>query len=503
MNLEDILSENYIGLDEVFNSVVDGVIIANASRTFLYWNAAARKMLGDVPEGTDPNEFAKRFSIFDEKTGFYLPWDQRPMVRALNGEEYNDFRVVLKNADHPEGLVFSVNGKPIRSGSATVAGITTFRDVTGQVKLERLIASEKNFYERILNLMPGLVFMKDLEGKYIFANKSFLEFVEMESIVGKFSSEILDEQTVKELAHRNEFVLKSGVAHDFEEVIVLKNHTRKVIRSTRFPYFTSSGSLLGVCVVAKDVTRDIETEKIIEEERDRSSRISKQAAIGMLSAEIAHEFKNPLTILQTSLDVIRMALKDEKPDRNIINKKMDVINGTVSRMNKVAGSLGVLSRDSSNEEYSTFIVRDMLDDVKSLMMFRTKTMKMDIMIEESPSLDELMTANRVQISEVFLNILMNALDAVEGLPRPEVHVTCTKKGHRVIIKVFDNGKGVPEEIREKIFQPFFTTKPVTKGTGLGLSISKKIIEHHHGEMTYESKNNVHSFSVKLPLRPTH
>jgi two-component system, NtrC family, sensor kinase len=90
------------------------------------------------------------------------------------------------------------------------------------------------------------------------------------------------------------------------------------------------------------------------------------------------------------------------------------------------------------------------------------------------------------IQQVFLNILINALDAVESSDRKEIYIDIRCKGEYAQIKVSDSGKGIPVEFLSKIFDPFFTTKPVGKGTGLGLSICQSVIKRHKGEIKYES-----------------
>ena len=105
----------------------------------------------------------------------------------------------------------------------------------------------------------------------------------------------------------------------------------------------------------------------------------------------------------------------------------------------------------------------------------------------------------VQISQVVLNLLNNASDAVRSLPSRQIHISAFERAGDAFIQVEDSGPGVPENIATRIFEPFFTTKEVGQGTGLGLSIAKGIIDDHHGEISVDRENRSR-FTIRLPKR---
>jgi C4-dicarboxylate-specific signal transduction histidine kinase len=104
-----------------------------------------------------------------------------------------------------------------------------------------------------------------------------------------------------------------------------------------------------------------------------------------------------------------------------------------------------------------------------------------------------------QLSQVLLNLLSNAFDAVSALSEKWVRLTVTQEEQKLIIKVIDSGNGIPSDIAEKIMQPFFTTKVIGKGTGLGLSISRGIIESHEGALFYDPSEKNTTFVIELPI----
>jgi C4-dicarboxylate-specific signal transduction histidine kinase len=122
------------------------------------------------------------------------------------------------------------------------------------------------------------------------------------------------------------------------------------------------------------------------------------------------------------------------------------------------------------------------------------------MIDNSnPLLDKKILCHRVQLSEVFINLLGNAVDAVEDVSDPCIQLDVLTESDKLIMRITDNGPGVPVEMEKKIFSPFFTTKPFGEGTGLGLSISRDIMKKHGGELVLNRNISASCFDASLPL----
>ncbi len=496
-----MLTDSDSPLETICSSIVDAVIIADSQKKFVYWNESARHLLASGPHDVDPSEWAQHFKLFYVDSDVYLAVDDLPMLKALKGETYSDYLVMTKNSNHPEGIILSVNGKPIMEKGKIVGAFTTFRNITAKVRLENEVKKERAFFRNVLDLLPSLVCIKDLEGKYIYANKMFLETagVSKEELIGRKIENVLHPEVATNIQANEKIVLDTLSAHDFFETISWGHERMAYFHSTRFPYFDSNGSLLGVGAVFKDVTKETETKLMIEQERNKTAHISKLAAIGILAAEIAHEIKNPLTIMRTNNEVIRYALREDEIDINFLNMKMNTQDDTIERIDRVASSLSMLSKDTSRESPVRFKLRELLDDIKALTSFRTRKINLDIEIISCDCLDTEIFANRVQLSEVLLNLVMNALDAIENVYRPKISIACEKVGQNMMMRVYDNGPGVSKVIVDKIFEPFYTTKDISKGTGLGLSIAKKIIHQHNGDLYYDHDEKGHCFVIQLPL----
>lgn len=500
MKIKEVFEKNGIDLDSIFDSIQEGVVISNTTKNFLFWNRAAKLMLEDEPDETDPGKWAERYRLFDPESREHLPFSELPMIRALSGDEFYDYLVMTKNKSNPSGMVLSVNGKPLKNGDETIGGITTFRDVSELLRKQCEVRNERNFYERVLDLIPGIVFIKGLDGKFIYGNKNFQDLLGDSSVIGKSSDHYLAKEMAEKVYAHDRLVLASGKPIEFEEIIHWNDGTRSTFKTTRFPYIGENGEVRGICAVAKDITNEIQINADLQQERNRAAQASKLAAIGVLSAEIAHEIKNPLTILQMASDVLNFAVDEKEIDRSLIKEKIKVVNETIARMNKVVSSLGILSRDGAVEKDSLTTVRRILENIMALCSFKTRSLNMEIELLDSQELDLNISCNQVQISEVLLNLTMNALEAVEGLRDPRIKISVEENNESLTFKIWDNGPGVPKEIREKIFEPFFTTKGHLNGTGLGLSISKKIVGKHSGNLYYQELEASHCFVMEIPLR---
>lgn len=494
--LFEILSEKKISDEAVFDMVVDGVVIADATKKFLYWNKAAKRILADDADDTDPSEWASRYKLFNIENDKYLSFEELPMIKALQGEEFYDYRVLCKNSSNPDGIILSVNGNPIRSGEATVGGITTFRNITDQVKLEKSVNSERNLYRSILDLLPGIVFIKDLEGKYIYGNQGFHSLLKTNDVLGKRTADYLGIEMTNMIKQHDQKVLTTGKGHTFEEKIYWDAKTYSIFHTVRFPFRDNSGKIVGVCAVSVDITEEIELRKLQQQERDRLIHFSKLASIGVLAGEIAHEIKNPLTILKGNCMIIQSLLSEKNVDGKMVIKHLETADRTIMKMDQLVKSLTLLSQDSAKEEFSEFQFIDLIEDVKSLCLLHRRKVQFDFSQYENGFENVVLHGNRIQISEVLLNVIAHAIESMKSTSEPQVKVSSKLEDGMLWIRIYDNGPGVPPGQEEKIFEPFYISPD---NSTLGLSVSRRIMLQHKGELIYEIDKEGHCFIVKLPV----
>ncbi len=243
-----------------------------------------------------------------------------------------------------------------------------------------------------------------------------------------------------------------------------------------------------------------ERTKKIQEQQMQLINSSKMSEMGIMAAGIAHEINNPLTIIASSNKLLQRVYASEVIDHEKADKLHDTMDKTVKRIGKIILGLRTVSRDTTGEEMTLVSLRDLMVDVIGLCGEKFKVFGIDLRINlEDPIFDTIINIKRVQISQVFINLLGNAFDAIESLPEKWVKVDCTNQNGFIEFKVSDSGPGISKELQEKIFHPFFTTKPIGKGTGLGLSLSVSIIKDHDGSFTIDQANRNTCFVINLPV----
>ncbi len=245
----------------------------------------------------------------------------------------------------------------------------------------------------------------------------------------------------------------------------------------------------------------------IEELKSTHSQIvqaDKLATLGELTAGISHEINNPLTIASGNSEIIQMILENENPfnQKETLIQAINDVKDSLERIHIIVNNMrSFLHKSEDKKEYCK--LADIIKTAKELVgpSFNEGKVMLDIKLQDE---DLVGLVNKVKIEQVLINLCKNALDALLSAQtkNPVVTIELIKmpKENYLNIVVTDNGPGIPKEIHEDIFSPFFTTKEVGEGTGLGLSICSKIIESHQGAIKLESeKGKGAKFTIKLPV----
>jgi len=230
----------------------------------------------------------------------------------------------------------------------------------------------------------------------------------------------------------------------------------------------------------------------LEAELAHSDRL---ASVGRLAAGVAHEIGNPVTGIASLAQNLR-----HEDDPTVIGQSIEDIIAQTRRISDILRTLKSFSRGSRHlQQRETFALGEVVDEAVHLLQL---THKHDgIRFEASCPQQILLTGNRQQLSQVLVNLLSNAADASQ--PGERVDLLARIRADEAIIEVMDQGQGIPDELQETIFEPFYTTKPTGQGTGLGLSLAYKIIEDHNGTLTIDSQAGLGTrVIVTLPLRET-
>ena len=250
-----------------------------------------------------------------------------------------------------------------------------------------------------------------------------------------------------------------------------------------------------------DRTEEVKLQQEVEQERAKANQSARLASLGEMAGGVAHEINTPLAIIHSSAAILRRMVANKTLTDEILVSSLDEIAVTVKRISQIVSGLRNLSRDSSSEALSTFCMRDVMTDVLSICNEKFRIHSVEFKMDQDNSLFDLkIESRRVQLSQVFLNLFTNSYDAIGSLPEKWISLELSKVGESIQFLVKDSGRGIPDGTKEKIFNPFFTTKEVGKGTGLGLSLSKTLIESNRGQLYLDEKSANTCFVIDLPLK---
>ncbi len=221
-------------------------------------------------------------------------------------------------------------------------------------------------------------------------------------------------------------------------------------------------------------------EHLLEMQKVQLVQNSKMSVLGEMAGGIAHEINNPLTIIKGRSEQLERMLQREDFEKEKALTLVKGIEKTTLRISNIVKGLKMFSRSGEMDPMTVSYLTDVINSGIELCQEKFKNGNVELKIAETPSVA--LYCRETQISQVVLNLLSNAFDAVVGADNAWVELSYKEYAKNIEIIVTDSGRGISAEIEEKIMQPFFTTKPVGKGTGLGLSISKGIIEAHDGKL---------------------
>lgn len=234
----------------------------------------------------------------------------------------------------------------------------------------------------------------------------------------------------------------------------------------------------------------------IREQRASLITAAKMSSLGEMAGGIAHEINNPLSIIVMKANQMRRRLES---DPHLVAKGLDDLNKieiTANRIAKIIKGLRTFSRDSEKDPPQKNSLKEILDDTLELCYEKLKFKNIQL-TSEIPA-DLLINCRPTQISQIFMNLVSNSMDAIEKLESPWIKITAQTENQNVKITIADSGPGIPRHIVTKMMQPFYTTKDIGKGTGLGLSISQSIAKDHGGQLYYDDGASNTTFILILP-----
>ncbi len=346
------------------------------------------------------------------------------------------------------------------------------------LELERL----KDYSENIIESLTVGVAVLDQIGKVSGWNRV------LEEMFSKRKNEVVGNRLVDVIGKKNfaaifpsdtqqDFRLASDVSFD------LPDGKSRIFDIVKTPLLDNNRKPYGTIIVFEDITEKLS----MQQQLLTSERL---ASIGLLSAGVAHEINTPLTGISSYVQILQKRLAKSRHSQ-ILEK----IEAQAERVGRIVNSLLNFSRNPSETSFYQVDLKESLQGIVSLIDYKLKNMNIQLNMSLSPIKSIWAQGERLQ--QVFINIILNALDAMPKGGTLKIELVQVNK--MAVIQIGDTGTGIQSQHLPHIFDPFFTTKGIGKGTGLGLSISYAIVKEHEGNITVKSQDGKGTeFTVTIP-----
>lgn len=348
-------------------------------------------------------------------------------------------------------------------------------------------------WRSLVNNLPGVITIVDRSGK--------IQSVQSRSpipptVPGRMLSEYVSEE---DHAHLNEYL---NAVFEEQREVTFEMQARTSTGEIRW-FAVSAGPILadttvsGALLVSGDIT-----------DRKREDAAVRQAeklsSLGTLVAGVAHEINNPLTYIRGNLELNALDLEavldgtSVETAHDVIHRVLEnqgpVIQG-IDRIEHITQSLKRVAKARQGQKKP----EDVNGLIESVLAVAQSKLPATCRVEKLLAATRQAHIESSEVTQVVLNLVFNAIDAVRDRPSPQIKITTSDEPHGIVLSISDNGPGIQPAVRPHIFTPFKTTKP--NGTGLGLSISHRIAEEHGGSLSFETGSDGTTFTLRLPHAP--
>ncbi|HET6403667.1 MAG TPA: PAS domain S-box protein [Candidatus Thermoplasmatota archaeon] len=499
--------------ESLLGAVGQAVIAFDTSGRYVHWNAAAHRLYGWSAEETLGRPAAER------RIDAMSPEAKAHAMRTLAAQGMWQGEFLARHRDGSTFDAFTVNVATDIPGFGPVfIGVShDIREVKAvQRELERTLASLREAHaslsrsERALAEAQRLASLGSYE--YILDTHQLHGSAEWHRLYG-FAPDaaVTIEEGITTVHPDDRDRVQEAIATALRELRPITCEWRAIrvndgalihVEGRGEPLLDAMGRCIGLRGTIQDVTQRRMAEAQLASVQERVRAQERLTMLGTLVAGVAHEINNPLTYIRGGNELALMTLQDVVADAAVppaaaarLQEAAAQLHTALRGVEQVTGitrALGHIARapDGPREPVR---LGQLVSDVVAACAGRARP---SLSLQCPPAADALVQANPSQLSQVLLNLILNAIDAVGDRPAGRIVVRVARDAQTAVVEVADDGPGVPEADRHQLFTPFFTTKP--NGVGLGLSIGESIVRSHGGSLTYERADGWTVFRVRLP-----
>ena len=405
-----------------------------------------------------------------------------------------------------------------RTKNLELSNIEMQQEIKERKRITQELVESELFIQRVLETTPDLIYIYDLvEQTIIFANKEIADIIgytrqQIKEMGPRVLISIIHPDDIPAIAQHHKQLRKTSQVREISYRIKSVDGSWRWISSRDLPFSRSEeGRIKRILGIAEDITEKIQSQKTKLALESQLRQAHKMEAIGTIAGGIAHDFNNILSII---LGNSELALNDI-PELTPANESLKEIKQACIRAKEIIQQLLSFSR-KTNKKKNVLQIKDQIQETISLLRASIpSTIELIIHIQEDVGFIQ---AEPTLIHQILINLCTNAMHAMDGGGLLEIKVSSVQidaetlmvnrtiaPGEYVKLTVSDTGTGIQNEIKDRIFDPYFTTKDVGKGTGLGLSVVHGIVDNHNGAISIDSEHGkgtrVHVFLPKATIPP--
>ncbi len=501
---EKALLDNLQFMTTLIDTIPNPVFYKDADGKFLGCNIAYAETLGMSKDNILGRRLVDVESIISSDAARHYHRQDMRLIENPGIQSYEE-RIHCADGVQRDYIFYKATFKDAEGLVAGLVGIML--DISDRKKVEKALADSKNLFDAFMQHLPGLAFMKDLEGKYIYVNEAFSQFTGKPAWdqIGSSDDQMWEAATARLLKDNDHNVLESKTAQSNMETVRLPDEQERYLLTVRFPVFQDD-QMVSLGGISIDMTQRTQAQQQRRQLELQLQQSQKMEALGTLAGGIAHDFNN---ILAAIIGYSEIAVAESEKGSNTQGYLKRVLEAG-ERARDLVKQILAFSRQGEIEPKPVQVKLIIKEVLKLLRASLPATIEIDQRIDS----DAMVMADPTQIHQVMMNLTTNAGYAMSekggrltvALTQMELERSFTDQytdiepGPYLRLSVSDTGSGIAPEHLNRVFDPFFTTKPKGEGTGMGLAVVHGIVSSLKGAIRVASTPGVGTrFDVFLPV----
>jgi PAS domain S-box-containing protein len=492
--------------EEKFRSIFDNAndIIASVTKTgkILEVNKKIEDILGYKPDELVGKNILTSGILAKKNTATIVKLFKKSVKRGRLLDIRDGRNVTEVWVNHKDGhtVLLEANSTTIKEDGKLVGYLSVIRDITERKKAEEALHESEQKYRTLVESAGESIATINKDGVFLFINRTGAERFggKPKDYIGKTMWDLFPKKIADRQAAGVRKVIHTGKERNVVALTELQGQLRWY-NTTIEPLRDDSGKVIAAMVIARDIHELKQAEEELNKYREQMAKAEQLASVGTLSASMAHELTQPLTVIRLSIQNSLAELeKTSCPDTVVEDLKegLSEISGLISIIDRFRN----FARISSERTVSKVDLKAVAERIVKLLDESAWRAKVTLQVDGMDKLPPIYSCER-ELEQLFFSLVENAIQAADGKKSRQVVISSVVKDEHIELRFSDNCSGIAPGNLDRIFEPFFTTKPIGRRTGLGLCVLERIVSRLGGKVRVESKLGKGStFFVTLPIK---